>query len=154
MTLPGLGSTRVNHNAEFCIFKLNQNPTSHPHPRVNLQNIYYFPEYIDLPSHHRQCSTNCVQLIKMTITKVLSVLNFIFIFNASDHPRTHTSYDHVFLGPSVNRGHFILYSVKMTTSLSYPADVTHASHPLVFIVRQVDTAEVTVRIVVTGVEKI
>ena len=42
----------------------------------------------------------------MTITKVLSVLNFIFIFNASDHPRTHTSYDHVFLGPSVNRGHF------------------------------------------------
>ena len=42
----------------------------------------------------------------------------------------------------------------MTTVL-YPADdVINALHPLVFFVRQIDTAEVAVGIVVTGVEKI
>ena len=78
-------------------------------------------------------------------------LNFIhFIFNVSDRPRTHTSYDRIFGGSSVNRGHFILYSVKITTVL-YPADVIHALCPLLLFAYQVDTAEVTMRVVVTSV---
>ena len=48
LSVSGLGSARINHSAEFCIFGLNKNP------RITLQkHLSYFQEYINSYQPHK-----------------------------------------------------------------------------------------------------